>query len=161
LGAIPFSIYNTSAPDQIRYLFSNADNKTVFTEKGFLPAIKAAGADLAHVIVVDAAVDGCYTLEDLETFGTKADFDFDSVWRAVRPEDVATLIYTSGTPGPPKGVELTHANVMGAFSAVVDLIEMQPTDRITSYLPHAHVADRVTGHYANMVLGVQVTDVDD
>ncbi len=56
LGAIPFSIYNTSAPDQIRYLFSNAENKIVITEKDFLPAVKAAGADLAHVIVVDADV---------------------------------------------------------------------------------------------------------
>ena len=161
LGAIPFSIYNTSAPDQIRYLFSNAENKIVFTEKDFLPAVKAAGADLAHVIVVDADVDGCLTLEHLESLGAKADFDFDSAWRAVRPDDVATLIYTSGTTGPPKGVELTHANVMAEFSAIVDLIDMQTNDRITSYLPHAHIADRVTGHYANMVLGVQVTDVAD
>jgi long-chain acyl-CoA synthetase len=161
LGAIAFSIYNTSAPEQIRYLFSNAENKVVLTEKDFLPAIKAAGADLAQLIVVDADVDGCLTLEQLESLGAKADFDFDAAWRAVRPGDIATLIYTSGTTGPPKGVELTHANVMAAFSAIVDLIGMQPTDRITSYLPHAHIADRVTGHYANMVLGVQVTDVAD
>jgi long-chain acyl-CoA synthetase len=161
LGAIAFSIYNTSAPDQIRYLFSNAENKVVITEKDFLPAIKAAGADLAQLIVVDADVDGCLTLEQLESLGAKADFDFDAAWRAVRPGDIATLIYTSGTTGPPKGVELTHANVMAAFSAIVDLIGMQPTDRITSYLPHAHIADRVTGHYANIVLGVQVTDVAD
>lgn len=161
LGAIPFSIYNTSAPDQIRYLFSNADNKIVVTEKDFLPAVQAAGTDLAHVIVVDADVEGCHTLEHLESLGAETDFDFDSAWRAVRPDDVATLIYTSGTTGPPKGVELTQANVMAEFSAIVDLIELLPTDRITSYLPHAHVADRVTGHYANMVLGVQVTDVAD
>ena len=161
LGAVPFSIYNTSAPEQIRYLFTNAENKIVFTEKDFLPAVKAAGADLARVIVVDADVDGCLTLEHLESLGIKPDFDFDSAWRAVRPDDVATLIYTSGTTGAPKGVELTHANVMAAFSAVVDLVDMQPTDRITSYLPHAHIADRVTGHYANTVLGVPVTDVAD
>jgi long-subunit acyl-CoA synthetase (AMP-forming) len=161
LGAIPFSIYNTSAPDQIRYLFSNAENNIVFTEKDFLPAVKAAGAVFAQVIVVDADVDGCLTLEHLESLGTKGDFDFESAWRAVRPDDVATLIYTSGTTGPPKGVELTHANVIAEFSAIADLLEMQPTDRITSYLPHAHIADRVSGHYANMVLGVQVTDVAD
>ena len=153
LGAVPFSIYNTSAPDQIRYLFTNAENKIVFTEMDFVPAVREAGTDLAHVIVVDAdvEVDGCLTLEDLESLGTKADFDFDSTWRAVRPDDVATLIYTSGTTGPPKGVELTHANVIAEFSAIVDLVGMQPADRITSYLPHAHIADRVTAHYANMV----------
>ena len=161
LGAIPFSIYNTLAPDQIRYLFSNAENKIVIAEKDFLPAIKAAGADLAHVIVVDADVDGCLTLESLEITGSQGDFDFDSAWRAVRPDDVATLIYTSGTTGPPKGVELTHTNVIAEFSAIVELIDMQPSDRITSYLPHAHIADRVSGHYANMVLGVQLTDVAD
>jgi long-subunit acyl-CoA synthetase (AMP-forming) len=161
VGATPFSIYNTSAPDQIRYLFSNADNKIVFTEKVFLPAIKAAGADLTHVIVVDDKIDGCLTLEELEAHGSTTDFDFDASWRSVRPDDVATLIYTSGTTGPPKGVELTQANVMAEFSAIADLLELQPDDRIVSYLPHAHIADRVSGHYANMVLGVPLTDVDD
>jgi long-subunit acyl-CoA synthetase (AMP-forming) len=161
LGATPFSIYNTSAPDQIAYLFSNAENNVVFTEKDFLPAVKAGGGHLAQVVVVDADVDGCLTLEHLESLETKGDFDFDSTWRAVGPNDVATLIYTSGTTGPPKGVELTHANLMAAFSAIVNLIEMQPNDRITSYLPHAHIADRVSSHYANIVLGVQVTDVAD
>ncbi len=161
LGAIPFSIYNTSAPDQIRYLFSNAENNVVITEKDFLPAIKAAGADLARVIVVDVDDDACITLEHLESLQARADFDFESAWRAVRPDDVATLIYTSGTTGPPKGVELTHANLIAAFSAIVELVGIQPSDRITSYLPHAHIADRVSGHYANLVLGVQVTDVAD
>ncbi len=60
-----------------------------------------------------------------------------------QPDDLATLIYTSGTTGPPKGVELTHTNVIAEFSAIVDSLSMQPTDRITSYLPHAHIADRV------------------
>jgi long-chain acyl-CoA synthetase len=161
LGATPFSIYNTSAPDQIGYLFSNAENNIVFTEKDFLPAVKAAGAHLTQVIVVDADLDGCMTLEHLESLGAQADFDFDSTWRAVGPADVATLIYTSGTTGPPKGVELTHANLIAAFSAIVDLVGMQPNDRITSYLPHAHIADRVSSHYANLALGVQVTDVAD
>ncbi|ORB40335.1 AMP-dependent synthetase/ligase [Mycobacterium persicum] len=161
LGAIPFSIYNTSAPDQIRYLFTNAENAVVFTERDFLPAIRAAGANLAHLVVVDADIDGCHTLADVESLGNKADFDFDSGWRSVLPDDVATLIYTSGTTGPPKGVELTHANVMAEFAAIVDLLDLRPDDRITSYLPHAHIADRVTGHYANMVLGVPMTDVAD
>ncbi|WP_156687409.1 AMP-dependent synthetase/ligase [Mycobacterium sp. Marseille-P9652] len=161
LGATPFSIYATSAPEQIRYLFGNADNRVVITEKDFLPAVKAAGAELAHVIVVDADVEGCLTLDELESTDAKPGFDFEAAWRSVLPEDLATLIYTSGTTGPPKGVELTHANVMAEFSAIMDLIDLRETDRIVSYLPHAHIADRVTGHYSNMVLGVPVTDVDD
>ena len=50
---------------------------------------------------------------------------------------------------------------MAEFSATVGLVSLQPTDRLISYLPHAHIADRVTGHYANLVLGVPVTDVAD
>jgi long-subunit acyl-CoA synthetase (AMP-forming) len=161
VGATPFSIYNTSAPDQIRHLFANAQNKIVVTEKEFLTTVKAVGDNLAHVIVVDGNVEDGLTLEQLESKGNGVDFDFDSAWQAVRPDDVATLIYTSGTTGPPKGVELTHANVMAEFSAIVELVGLQPADRITSYLPHAHIADRVTSHYANMVMGVQVTDVAD
>ena len=161
LGAIPFSIYTTSPPNQIQYLFTNAENTIVVTEKAFLPAVKAAGDALAHVIVVDDDAEGCLSLDELESRGAATDFDFDSAWRAVQPDDVATLIYTSGTTGPPKGVELTHANVMAEFSATVGLVSLEPTDRLISYLPHAHIADRVTGHYANLVLGVPVTDVAD
>jgi long-subunit acyl-CoA synthetase (AMP-forming) len=161
LGAIPFSIYTTSPPNQIQYLFTNAENTIVVTEKVFLPAVKAAGNALAHVIVVDDDAEGCLSLDELESRGAETDFDFDSAWRAVRPDDVATLIYTSGTTGPPKGVELTHANVMAEFAATVGLVSLEPTDRLISYLPHAHIADRVTGHYANLVLGVPVTDVAD
>ena len=88
--------------DQIRYLFSNAENKIVITEKDFLPAVKAAETDLSHVIVVDANIEGCITLKHLETLGAGEGFDFDSAWQAVRPDDVATLIYTSEPPGRPR-----------------------------------------------------------
>src|SRR5690349_14859749 len=53
LGAIPFSIYNTSSPEQISYLFGNAGNKVVVTEGTFLPTITAAGADIETVVSID------------------------------------------------------------------------------------------------------------
>ena len=46
------------------------------------------------------------------------DFDFEAAWRAVEPDDLLTLIYTSGTTGPPKGVELTHANMLAELRGV-------------------------------------------
>ena len=123
LGATPFSIYNTSAPDQISYLFSNADNSVVVCERQFVDAIRAADAALVqHVVVIDDEVDGTLTLADLEA-ACPEDFDFDKVWRAVEPEDVLTIIYTSGTTGPPKGVQLTHASTSwprtGGFAAIM------------------------------------------
>ncbi|MFO7191038.1 MAG: long-chain fatty acid--CoA ligase [Thermocrispum agreste] len=161
LGAAPFSIYITSSPEQISYLFSNADNKVVVTEQKFLKTIQATQSDVEHVVVVDGeAGEGTLTLDDVMARGSD-DFDFEATWRAVRPSDLATVIYTSGTTGPPKGVEITHANLMAEADAIVKLTATTADDRITSYLPHAHIADRMTAHYANLLMGVQVTTVDD
>ena len=63
-------------------------------------------------MVVDGdGPDGTLTLDDVEAKGD-AGFDFEGAWKAVKPDDVLTLIYTSGTTGPPKGVQLTHDNLV-------------------------------------------------
>ena len=93
--------------------------------------------------------------------GGAADFDFESTWRAVQPDDVATLIYTSGTTGNPKGVEMTHANLMFESYAVAEVLDWRFGDRMTSYLPSAHIADRWGGLYGQEVFGTQVTVVPD
>jgi long-subunit acyl-CoA synthetase (AMP-forming) len=161
LGAIPFSIYNTSSPEQIAYLFGNAGNRVVVTERQFLDAIEASGVDtVEHVISVDDAPGVSLPLADVER-ADPAGFDFEAAWRAIEPDDLITLCYTSGTTGPPKGVQLTHANLLAEARAVIQVLDWRPGDRITSYLPHAHMADRFTAHYALMCFGQQVTVVDD
>jgi long-subunit acyl-CoA synthetase (AMP-forming) len=162
LGATPFSIYNTSAPDQISYLFSNADNRVVVCERQFLDVIRAAEAPLVeHVIVIDAAVEGTLSLAGLETLH-REDFDFDSAWRVVEPADVLTLIYTSGTTGPPKGVQLTHASVMAENRGCATVIPVPVFGRFTSYLPSAHIGDRWFSHYyASIMFGATVTAIAD
>jgi long-chain acyl-CoA synthetase len=160
LGAIPFSVYNTSSPEQINYLFGNAGNRIAVTEGQFVGRIKAAGTAVETLVCVDGPAEGAHTLEDLETGGAR-DFDFEAAWRATRPEDVVTIIYTSGTTGPPKGVEITNANVMAEVNALLDDIDSNPGDRLVSYLPAAHIADRVSSHYISMLRGAQITCVDD
>ncbi|MGW5918764.1 AMP-dependent synthetase/ligase [Nocardia fluminea] len=83
------------------------------------------------------------------------------MWRDVRPDDLATISYTSGTTGSPKGVELSHANILAQLIGLAGSLPVGPQDRILSYLPAAHIADRVTAHYGAMVRGVQVTTLDD
>jgi long-chain acyl-CoA synthetase len=162
LGATPFSIYNTSAPEQIAYLFGNAGNKVVFCDERFLPRIQEVRGSVEHIVCVDdvSDVDGVLTLADLEAKGDP-DFDFDAAWQAVEASDLATIIYTSGTTGPPKGVELTHGNVIAEADATRVLFDAQPGERILSYLPAAHIADRVTGQYFAILFGIQVTCVPD
>ncbi|MDX1648357.1 MAG: AMP-dependent synthetase/ligase [Myxococcota bacterium] len=166
LGATPFSIYNTSAPEQVAYLFGSAGNRVVLCDEAFAPRVLEAKADtgVEHVVCVDGRPDGTISLDELEA-ARRPDFDaeaFEARWREVDGSDVATLIYTSGTTGPPKGVELTHANLLAQLDALLPLTGAPgPGDRAVSFLPAAHVADRVLSHYAGMATGLQVTSLAD
>ncbi|OLF17545.1 AMP-dependent synthetase/ligase [Actinophytocola xanthii] len=160
LGATPFSIYNTSAPDQISYLFGNAGNAVVFCDERFLPRLREVAGTVEHIVCVDGEAEGAMSLTELESRGDSG-FDFEAAWRAVEPSDLATIIYTSGTTGPPKGVELTHANVIAEADAMRVLFQIDPGDRVVSYLPAAHIADRVTAQYSAIMFGIQVTCVAD
>jgi long-chain acyl-CoA synthetase len=160
VGATPFSVYNTYSPEQIEFLVGDAKCPIIVTEQAFLDRIlevQKACATLAHVVVVDGdAPEGTLTLEQVAELGGD-DFDFDSSWRAVRPEDILTLIYTSGTTGPPKGVQLTHDNLVQAVRSFDQLIPFPNDGRVVSYLPMAHVAERNCSHYLPLMLGYTVT----
>jgi long-subunit acyl-CoA synthetase (AMP-forming) len=159
LGATCFSIYSTSSPEQIEYLVGDAANRVVVTEQAFLPQVleaRDAVHTLEHVVVIDGeAPEGTMSIAELEGLGDEG-FDFDSAWKAVTPEDVLCLIYTSGTTGPPKGVQLTHGNMMGELRALEEVVPLTPGGRTISFLPTAHVADRWAQLYTSMTLGPTV-----
>ncbi|RJO74111.1 long-chain fatty acid--CoA ligase [Nocardia panacis] len=161
LAAVPFSVYNTSSPEQIAHLFTNAANRVVVTEQRFLDIVRDAGVTVEHTVVVDGPAEGAHTLADLEA-NPLPDFDFHAAWTAVRPDDLATLIYTSGTTGPSKGVEVTHRNVLAQIIAQLDgSLAAGLDDRAISYLPAAHIADRISAHATNLLVGIQLTTVAD
>ncbi|MGQ0839787.1 AMP-dependent synthetase/ligase [Actinokineospora sp.] len=159
LGAVPFSVYNSSAAEQLAYVFANAGNKIVITERSFVPTLRETGTDL-RIICLDADVEGTTSLAELEAVNDEG-HDFEAAWRSVGPDDLATIIYTSGTTGPPKGVELTHANVLAVVDAVKHSYDLVAGERVLSFLPSAHIADRVVSHYASMLFGTVVTSVAD
>jgi len=156
LGATCFSVYNTSSPEQIEYVVDDAANRVIVTEQAFLDRVLEARErveTLEHVVVVDGeAPDGTISLSELESMGDP-DFDFEAAWRAVEPEDVLCLIYTSGTTGPPKGVQLTHHNMVTQWRACDQVHATTPRGRTISYLPSAHVADRWGLLYSQMFYG--------
>ncbi len=156
LGATPFSVYNTYAPEQIAYQVTDAGARIVVTEQAFLDRIRAIeGVD--HIIVVDATqLDEALTIADVEAEGDP-EFDFEAAWHAVRPDDILTLIYTSGTTGPPKGVQLTHANLLSAVNGFDEVIAFPSDGRVVSWLPMAHIAERACSHYLPVMLGFTTT----
>jgi long-subunit acyl-CoA synthetase (AMP-forming) len=163
LGATPFSIYNTYSPEQISYLLSDADAKTVICEQQYLAQVleaKAAVPSVQNVIVVDGeAPQGTLALSEVE--GSNPDFDVEASVAQLHGSDVLTLIYTSGTTGPPKGVQLIHRNLLAAVEGLDELIEFPQDGRVISWLPAAHVAERNAHHYLPIVFGLQITCCDD
>jgi long-chain acyl-CoA synthetase len=142
LGAIPFSMYNTSSPEQVDFLLRDSGAKVAVVEEQFRDRVDAE-------IVIGA--------ERLDELGGDDDFDFDAAWQAVEPGDTLTLIYTSGTTGDPKGVELTHANMLFTMRAYDEVLQFPRGGRVISYLPMAHIAERNCSHYFPMLFGFTVT----
>jgi long-subunit acyl-CoA synthetase (AMP-forming) len=161
LGATPFSIYNTSSPEQIAYLLGDAGNAVFVVEAPFLEPAREGmrlGGRVEHLVGLDVPGAGdALTLDELELAEPGSEFDFDECLRRVRPDDVLTLIYTSGTTGAPKGVQLTHANELAECRGIEAVAQPRVGGSIVSYLPHAHIADRGLSHYAQMVWGHTVT----
>jgi long-chain acyl-CoA synthetase len=79
---------------------------------------------------------------------------------ALGPDDLATIMYTSGTTGNPKGVMLTHENLLSNADAVLQLTEMVPDDVVLNWLPLSHIYARTCDHYTNLMAGVTVCLAD-
>ncbi|MHB8691260.1 MAG: AMP-dependent synthetase/ligase [Solirubrobacteraceae bacterium] len=154
LGAVPWSIYQTSSAEQIRDLLTRAGSKVVVTEERFDGTLKEAidGLEIEHVLRVE---------EHPEWRQAPARFNFDDSWRQVAENDLLTLIWTSGTTGEPKGVELTHRAMLATLDALSRVAPIQTPGRVVSYLPAAHVADRWAAHYMWMLYGHELTAVAD
>ena len=164
LGATPFSIYNTYSPEQIQYVIDDADAKIAIIEESLVGGLLKAREDLPdleHVVLLDGdgTREGTTPLSDVE--GADPDFDVEAHAAQVEADDVLTLIYTSGTTGPPKGVQLSHTNILSAVVAAQTLIELDPGARVISWLPAAHIAERNAHHYFPVVFAGQVTACPD
>jgi long-chain acyl-CoA synthetase len=151
-GGTPLSIYNSSAPEQVGYLASHSRARiAVVDDIGFLERLLKVRDELPElraIVVVDDP-DRLAPADVLRLADLLGDdpVDLDAAAAAVRPDDLATVIYTSGTTGPPKGVLLDHANIAWQLAAFSTRVGVEPDSRTVSYLPMAHIAERMVTHY--------------
>jgi long-subunit acyl-CoA synthetase (AMP-forming) len=170
LRATPVSIYNSSSPEEIQYLASHAEAElAVVEDAGFLERILKVRDELPllkQIFVLHPPEGdlpaGVHPASDLLEQGRA---DLQELGAATSPDDLATLIYTSGTTGPPKGVMISQGNVVFTIEQLrlcfgLDASEF-PGKRLVSYLPMAHIAERMTSHYQGMVSGLSVTSCPD
>ena len=163
LRATPVSIYNSSAPDEIQYLASHAEAEIAIVEDaGFLERILKVRSELPRLEQIyvinppaDGLPDGVRAADELMSSDA---LDLDDLAAATSPDDIATLIYTSGTTGPPKGVMISQYNVVYTVEQLRRCIDFDTFTgkRAVSYLPMAHIAERMMSHYQWMILGYSV-----
>ncbi len=157
IGALPFSIYQTLAPDQIEYVVEDSGTRLIITEPAYLPNLLEARKNLPGLerVIVLGGEGGDMTMAELEAMDP--DFDPAPLAAEVGLDDPLTLIYTSGTTGPPKGVLLTQGNLMSMLTTVMhSVLEIPETGRVISWLPAAHIAERGANYYTPVMHGLEV-----
>jgi long-subunit acyl-CoA synthetase (AMP-forming) len=153
-GACCYGIYATSAPEQIAHQLRVAQTRVLVTERATADAA-GRGATLVEHPVEVLLVDEPASIGALAVAGGRRP----SV--EITAEDVATLIFTSGTTGAPKAAELTHGNVMEECRISQAVVGLNARCSLISYLPVAHVADRVLAYYYAIVTGGTIGFVAD
>jgi long-chain acyl-CoA synthetase len=147
-GAVVAPIYHTNSPEECAYVLSHSGARLVFCENAAQAAkiarVRDQCPELEHVVLFDGAADGAVTLAELREQSKNATPK--SVLRrvaATEPDDLATLVYTSGTTGPPKGCMLSHANILETSRMYVEQLGINETHSLYQFLPLAHVLARV------------------
>jgi long-chain acyl-CoA synthetase len=166
-GATDTPVYCTLTPPQVLYILNDSESKVAFVSSAVQAAkvaeVRGQARCLRHVIRMDEApIEGTLSLEELRAKGRAAlARDKDAVRRRaaeVKPDDLATLIYTSGTTGDPKGVMLTHANLVSNVLASGKAFNNSfgPYDTALSFLPLCHSFERTAGHNFMLYAGATI-----
>jgi long-chain acyl-CoA synthetase len=168
IGALVIPVYTTLVADEVKYIMQNSGARVLLVENRLQleKALEFAGEveSLETIVVFDEAQAGAHEqvmgFAALCALGEKQHAQtpelFAQLAAAVVPEDLATIVYTSGTTGMPKGVMITHKNIMAVIHA---LSRITPrfgfeTDQTVPFLPLSHVFERVAGHFYGMYVGL-------
>ena len=167
IGACSVPIYVTLLAPEVAYIIGNSESKVFIAENRIavqkaldeinkcptlekIIVIEAEGCDLSHPLLLSFA--------ELLRLGRMQDAKepglFETLTDAVDTDDLATIVYTSGTTGPPKGAMISHGNILAVFAGLDAVVPAYETDVTVPFLPLCHVFERVAGHFYGMKVGV-------
>jgi len=168
-GAATSPVYASNSPTQVAYVLGHSDSTVAIVENqdqlDKVLKTKAELPKLQKVVVINGEgaedSDLVISFEELKRLGREYEKSnpgaLDERIKSVVPEDLATLVYTSGTTGPPKGAMLTHANFAWTLDALGKVLPFQDgADRVMSYLPLAHIFERLTSDWGGVAYGMEV-----
>src|SRR5690625_7711170 len=136
-------------------MVNNAEATSIVLEdESQYEKVKETNLDLKLIVVMDTngdfdSKDNVKTFEEVEALGEAQTVeDWEAKWQNIKRDDLLTIIHTSGTTGKPKGVMLTHGNIISNIEgALFWIFELRPEDTTLSYLPVSHVFERLAGHF--------------
>jgi long-chain acyl-CoA synthetase len=164
-GAVTVPIYQTSSPEQVAYVLGHSEARLCFVENELQLAkvleVRDQLSFLCQVVVFgggrqwdDAFVK---SFADLRSSGVRRlDREpalVESRSDAVVADQLATLVYTSGTTGPPKGAMISHANIMWTLRSAISVFDLREGERFLSFLPLSHIAERMISDFASAATG--------
>lgn len=168
LGAADVPVYPTLTPPQIAYILDNSESKVVVVSNALqlnkVLKIRSEVKSLERIILINENIgqSGPNTLTMAEVLSLGERFErshptlfYDSLSKVV-PDDLLTIIYTSGTTGSPKGVMLTHRNLVSNIKSAATVFPLGPDDTLLSFLPLCHSFERMAGYYTAMACGSTV-----
>jgi len=162
-GMTTVTVYPTLIQDQVNFIINDSNTKIIFVENAEqfdkINKIFDSCTALEYVVIMDNndianKYEFVYKLSDFLEIGKKylenSNINIKSLTSSVKPSDLLTLIYTSGTTGMPKGVMLSHENIMSNICAVSELQKDLDNETFLSFLPLSHVLERMAGHFFAM-----------
>ena len=148
-GAVVVPVYQTNSPEECLYVIEHSGSMAIFCEDDGqidkLAEIRDRLPALRHVIRFEGESEGAITLAQLRAKGADvSDEQLDERVRSAAEDDVATIVYTSGTTGPPKGCMLSHRNLRAAVDGALERVAFSAGDDVVYvFLPLAHVLTRL------------------
>lgn len=161
-GAVSVPIYPTSSSSQAAYVLADSGAHVCFVDDAEQLAKVVLHldelSDLERVVMMEpnGGFDRPGLVVTMAELCDVRDADRRSVDAridSILADDLATLVYTSGTTGPPKGARLSHGNITWTIDSVDSLVHLSPSDRWLSYLPLSHIAERLTSHFGQIAAG--------
>jgi long-chain acyl-CoA synthetase len=172
-GGVGVGLYPTSSAQQCQYIINHSDAEFILVDTlaqlEKVLSIRTALPKVKTVVVLDktavSKVDQVISYEELIGRGIKARGDFSTMLRGraetAKPEDIAIMVYTSGTTGRPKGALLSHRYIINSVESLRQTVPIFDSDVSFSYLPYCHVAERISGLYNRLYAGAPAYFVDD